>query len=113
MGGGGGAVVAAAAAARKKRRERIIDGFRIADATAPERSRSLTEIGLSEGGELEDLMRAGVICPGRQKSTWYLNEAAFIGWRDSGSRQNLRVLLVVALAVLAILMGVLASRVGR
>lgn len=113
MGGAGGAVVAAAAAARKKRRDRIIDGFRIADATASERSRTLAEIGLSEGGELEELVRAGVICPGREKSTWYLNEKAFIGWRDSDSRQSLRIVLVVALAVLAILMGVLASRLGR
>ena len=111
--GGGGAVLAAAAAARKKRRERIIDGFRIADATAPERSRPLAEMGLSEGGELDELMRAGVICPGRQKSTWFLNEAAFIAWRDSDSRQSLRIVLVVALAVLAILIGVLAFRLGR
>ena len=110
---GGGAVVAAAAAAKKKRRERIVDGFRLADATAPDRSRSLAEIGLTQDIEFEELMRAGVICTGRQNSTWYLNEAAFIALRDSRSRQALRIVLVVILAFLAFLVGVLGYQTGR
>ena len=110
---GAGAVVAAAAAAKRKRREHIVDGFRLADATSPDRSRSLAEIGLAQNDELDELMRAGVICAGRQRSTWYLNEAAFIALRESRWPRALRVVLVVALALLAVLMGVLSFRMAR
>ena len=110
---GGGAVVAAAAAARKKRREHIVDGFRLADATAPERSRSFAEIGLAEGFELDELMRAGVIRAGGEKGTWYLNEAALIAFRDSRQRQAIRIVLVVVLALLAVLVGLLSFQSSR
>jgi hypothetical protein len=110
---GGGAVVAAAAAARKKRLEHILDGFRVADATAPERSRSLADIGLDQDAQMNELMRAGVVCGGHQRSTWYLNEAAFIAQRDSRARQALRIVLVAVLAVVVILVGVVAYRSGR
>ena len=109
----GGAVVAAAAAAKKQRREHIVDGFRVADATAPDRSRSLAEIGLTQDGELDELMRAGVICAGHERSTWYLNEAAFIALRDSQSRQALRIALAAVAALLAILIAVLSYRTSR
>ena len=110
---GAGAVVAAAAAAKRKRRERIVDGFRLTDATSPDRSRSLAEMGLAQDNELDELMRAGVICAGRQRSTWYLNEAAFIALRDARSPQALRILLVVVLALVAVLVGVLSFRTAR
>jgi hypothetical protein len=109
----GGAVVAAAAAAKRKHREHIVDGFRLADATAPDRSRSLQEIGLTQDGELDELIRAGVICAGHQRSTWYLNEAAFIALRDSRPRRARRIVLAVVLALLAILVAVLSYRTGR
>ena len=110
---GAGAVVAAAAAAKKKRREHILDVFRVAGATAPERARSLAEIGLAESFELDELMRAGVICSGQQRSTWYLDEASFIALRDTRQGQAVRIVLVVVLAVLAILAGVLSFGAGR
>jgi hypothetical protein len=110
---GAGAVVAAAAAAKRKARECILDGFRLAGATAPERARSLAELGLTQGNEMEELMRAGVICAGTQGSTWFLNEAAVIALRDSRPRTILRVLLAVVVALLAILVGALAYRTGR
>lgn len=106
-------MIAAAAAAKRKRRERIVDSFRLADATAPERSRSLAELGLAQEGELDELMRAGVICTGSQKSTWYLDEAAYIALRDSRPRQALRIVLVVILALLVIVLGVVSFRSGR
>lgn len=106
-------MVAAAAAAKKQRREHIVDGFRVADATAPDRSRSLAEIGLTQDGELDELMRAGVICAGHERSTWYLNEAAFIALRDSQSRQALRIALAAVAALLAILIAVLSYRTSR
>ena len=109
----GGAVVAAAVAAKRQRREHIVDGFRLADATAPDRSRSLAEMGLTQDGELDELMRAGVICAGRERETWYLNEAAFIALRDSRSLPALRIALAIVLAVLAIAVGLLSYRTGR
>ena len=110
---GAGVVVAAAAAAKRRRIEQILDGFRLAGATAPERSRSLAELGLAEGAEMDELVRTGVICAGHQRSMWYLNEAAFIALRNSRPRQTFRVLVAVVAAVLAILVGVLAFQAGR
>ena len=102
----GGAVVAAAAAARRQRLERVLDGFRVAGATAPERGRSLANLGLAPSAEVEELMRAGVIVAGDQRSTWYLNEGAYVAFRDSRPRrQGLRVALAVALALLAAVLG--------
>jgi hypothetical protein len=109
----GGAVVAAAAAAKRQRREHIVDSFRLADATSPDRSRSLAEIGLAQDGDLDELMRAGVICAGRQRSTWYLNEAAFITLRNSRPRKALAIVLAVVLALLAALAGVLSFGAAR
>jgi hypothetical protein len=110
---GAGAVVAAAANAKRKARARILDAFRLAGATAPERARSLAEIGLTQDREMEELMGAGVISSGAQRATWYLNEAAFIALRDARPQQIVRVLLALVLAVLVILVGVLAYRSGH
>jgi len=109
----GASVAAAAAAAKRRQRERILDGFRLADATAPDRARSLAALGLDDDGEMEELMRDGVICSGHQRSTWYLNEAAFIALRDSRPRQVLRVVLAIVVAVLVILVGAFAYMSGH
>jgi hypothetical protein len=109
----GASVAAAAAAVKRRQRERILDGFRLRDATAPDRALSLTALGFDDGGELEELMRAGVICSGSQQSTWYLNEAAFIALRDSRPRQILRVVLAMVIAALAILVGAFAYMSGH
>ena len=109
----GGAVVAAAASARRQRLNRVLDGFRVAAATAPERARSLADLGISPSAEVDELMRAGVINAGSQRSTWYLNEAAYIAFRDVRPRMALRVTLAIVLALLAALVGLLSATVGR
>jgi hypothetical protein len=54
----GGAVVAAAAAAHAKRIQNVVDAFRLAEATSPDRSRALTEVIVAVVGALAAL--AGV-----------------------------------------------------
>ena len=104
----GGAIVAAAAA-RRQRLEHVLDGFRLAGATAPERAQPLPDLGLSPSAELDELMRAGVINAGRQRSSWYLNEAAYVAFRDARPRRVLRVTLAIVVALLALLLGLLSA----
>ena len=101
----GGAVVAAAAAQRQ-RMQRVLDAFRIRNATTPEAARSLADLGVTPGREVDELTRAGVLRSGRERESWYLDEAAYINYRDargSGGRRAVLVgiLLVLSLALLA------------
>ena len=105
----GGAVVAAAAAARRRRMQRVLDAFRIADATAPERARSLESLGLSEAREVAELIESGIVARGG-RDLWYLNEGAYIAHRDARRVRVSRVMVVVlacAVFVLGALIGVL------
>ena len=65
----GGAVVAAAAA-YAKRRQAILDAFRVADATAPERARSLRNLGLERTSELEEYVKQGIVVESKQDGLW-------------------------------------------
>jgi hypothetical protein len=105
-----GAVVAIAAARQRRIRE-IIDAFRLADATGPERARSLETIGLIESGDLKDLIVEGVLMAGPREGTYYLSEAGVIYRR--GSRRALKVVIIVMIALAAIgmiLLPVMRSR---
>ncbi|HKW48308.1 MAG TPA: hypothetical protein VJN70_12720 [Gemmatimonadaceae bacterium] len=106
----GATVAAAAAAAHRKRITHVLDAFRIAGATGSDRAQSLEEIGIEQSRELDELTRAGVVTAGDRRSTWYLNEAAYIAFRDSSPRRVLRVVLALVLATLAILVGLIAYR---
>ena len=96
-----GAVVAAAAAARQRRIQQTIDSFRLGDATAPERARRLEDLGVLDSGETRDLIVEGVLLPGPHEGTFYLSEASYIYQRD-GRRRNVKVVLIVLLALVII-----------
>lgn len=109
----GGAVVAAAAAARRRRTQRVLDAFRIAGATAPERAQSLESLGLSPTDELTELIDAGVLDRG-DRELWYLNEGAYVAHRDARRVRIGRVMVIVlgcAVFVLGALLGVLLRAV--
>lgn len=97
---GAGAVVAAAAAARAKRVQHIIDAFRLADATAPSRASSLTEVNAEHNAEFDALVGEGVVVAGQRAGTWYLSEAGYVRYRETRSRVSRRaVAMVLALAM--------------
>ena len=126
------AVHAAAAAARE--RTRVLDAFRLNDATAPERARPLDELGLAaDDRATADLVQSGVIrgvdARGRptvlgdefaRPKAFYLDEASAIVDRDRGfgnpRRRKLLLLITLGLAVLAAvtaLILVLLARAGH
>jgi len=108
----GGAVVAAAAAARAKRVQTILDAFRIAGATAPERARSLEQLGLERNAELNELIEHQVLLPAPRESGWYLSESAYIARRDFTATQATRRIVAIALA-LAVIAAIFALAVYR
>jgi hypothetical protein len=101
---GSGAVVAAAAQ-RRKQLDRVLDAFR---ATAPDRAVSLSHLGRGYG-EADELLRAGVLRAGPQRESWYLDESAYVAFRDVRPNVALRVVLAAALAVIAALLGWLTA----
>ena len=110
----GGAVIAAAAAAHTRRVRTLVDAFRLAGATAPERARTPESIGAARGAVFDELVRDGVLVAGPGAGTWYLGEAAYVARRDSRSARARRalvlvtgmlILVIVLLATLTILLG--------
>ena len=109
MGAGGGAVVAAVAAARARRVRDVMDAFRLADATAPERARSLDEIGIAAPAEVAMLSEAGIVVQDPRSGGWWLSEQAYIAYRDQQPKKAIRVLLVfIAVALVIVAAGMLA-----
>jgi hypothetical protein len=70
-------------------------------------------MGVESNAELDQLIRAGVIRTGGGRSSWYLDEAAYIAFRDSQSRRTLRVTLAVVVAALAVVLGVMLATLSR
>lgn len=96
---GTGAMIAAAAAAKRRRMNAILDAFRLASATTPERAATMEDLGLSGTSELDDLVTNGVIVAGSREGTWYLSEAAYVQYRDAQPARVLRVLALVLVAL--------------
>ena len=101
---GGGAVVAVMAA-QKQARMRVLDAFRLAGATAPERAQPIDQLGLTRNSALLELERQGVIKTAGGGRV-YLDEAAYVAVRDRQPTRAVRVLAVVLAVVLVILLGV-------
>ena len=102
---GGGAIIAAAAAARQRRIQEIVDAFRIADATTPERAKSCAAVGVDSGqSELVDLVREGVLAKGIGVDTLYVDERAYIA-RRAARRERRKLALLSILLMAAVLMG--------
>jgi hypothetical protein len=97
----GGAVVAIAASARMRRMQRVVDAFRLADATAPERARSFEEIGIDPRQSIvDDLVRRDVLAPGRKGGTFFVDERGYIAHREQRRRRaRLAMVLVVVIAL--------------
>ena len=107
----GGAAAAAVIAARQRRIQEIIDAFRLADATASDRARSLETIGLIHTGEFKDLLVDGVVMPGEREGTYYLSEVGYISRReDKRGLKAVLIVLVVMLALGALLIPLMARR---
>ena len=96
MGAAAGAIIAA----RQRRIQEIIDAFRLGDATAVERAKSLETLGLSHNGELQSLIVEGVLMPGARDGTYYLSEIGYIYKRDD--RRALKAVAIVIIVILII-----------
>ncbi len=105
-----GAVVAAAAAARRKRTNFILDTFRIAGATSIDRSRRLSSLGVEQNSEFDALVRDAVLVHEPRDDTWYLDEAAYVRWREGSSRTEVKALLLIVLAIGALLLALTVWR---
>jgi hypothetical protein len=98
---GGGALVAIMAAAHAQRVQAVMDAFRLAGATAPERARSLAALGLTHTAEAAELANAGVLVRGPGRDSWYLSEAAVVARRKAGRHSHRTALLVLILLLVA------------
>jgi hypothetical protein len=103
---GGGAIIAAVAAARQRGLERVIDGYRLGEATSFERAKPLSELGLVPNNWVDELREAGVLKPGGGPDSWYLDESANLARRDARFRRNARKRIAMVLLALLILGGI-------
>ena len=114
---GGGAVIAAAAAAHRRGLERVLDGFRLGQATSFDRAQSLSQVGLGPNNWIDELRENGVLKAGREPDSWSLDESATVARRDGRFRQRAitRVLLVllVLLSIGAILLALKVDGISR
>jgi hypothetical protein len=111
----GGAYVAIAASARARRMQKVVDAFRIADATSPERARGFDEVGVDRGQSVvDDLLHRAVLAPGRREGTFYVDERGYIAHRDERRRRaRLAMLLMVVIALGVMGAGLLAALGAR
>lgn len=109
---GGGAVIAAAAAAHRRGLERVLDGFRLGQATSVDRARSLSQLGLGPNNWVNELRENGVLKAGREPDSWYLDESANVARRDGRSfrQRAIKRVAIVMLVLFAIGTVVLALR---
>ena len=111
---------ATAAAAAEKARTRVLDCFRTNDATAPDRARTLRELGLAaRDTPVGELISAGVVrgVDSRGRLTvigdsidrvvgYYLDEPAYIAHRDRKASVDTRKSVVAVLAAILVAAGV-------
>lgn len=98
----GALIAASAAAGRARRTGAVLDAFRVAGATAPERAMTLQALGLTQSPEIIALARQHVLLHDPGSDAWYLSEAAYIAQRDVKPKRAVRLLLLFILIMLAI-----------
>jgi hypothetical protein len=104
-----GAIIGAAAAAAAAREQaNVLQRFRLADATAPDRAQSLDSLGLRPEGLVARLMAAGVILPGSRANRVYLSEAALLAYEQQTVKRSRLIAAVLACIALAVGTGVAA-----
>ena len=97
---------AAVAAILRKREQEVIDDFRTAGATSPERAQSYTAIGLGDTLAIKRLRNRAVIreaAPG----TYYLDEEVWAAVIRTRRRLVITMLSVVTLLLLGVLLGLI------
>ncbi len=115
---GGGAVIAAAAAAHRRGLERVLDGFRLGQATSFDRAQSLAKLGLGPNNWVNELRQDGVLKPGREPESWYLDESANVARRDGGSFRKravkrVAIVMLVLFAIGTVLLAVRMDSISR
>jgi hypothetical protein len=99
----GAAVIAAAI---RRREQQVIDDFRAAGATSPERAQSYTAIGLGESLALKRLHNRAVIreaAPG----VYYLDEEVWAAVRRTRRRLVTVFILLLAIFLAGVLFGII------
>jgi hypothetical protein len=98
-------------AAHAQRVQAVMDAFRLAGATDPDRARTLAALAVRHAAEAEELARGGVLLPGPGRDTWYLSEAAVVARRGPDARPARSVVIVIMLLVAlgALAVGVLLA----
>lgn len=95
------------AAAHAARLAHVLDVFRLADATAPARGRTLESLGLAaSGAEVAELAKRGILVHDARANTWHLSEAGVVADRtrtNERTARTSRIAAVVAAVVLALL----------
>ena len=113
MAASGGSIVAVMAAAQARRIRETMDAFRLADATAPERAKSLAEIGATHEGEIDALARDGILVQEPGNGGWWLSERAFITHRDQQPKRAVKAVLAVVIVLLFIVLVTLWATVAK
>ena len=79
----------------------MVEAFRAAGATAPDRARRLDEVLTGHAGEVGRLAEAGVLAAGPGEGRWYLDEATHAAWQEARRRgRPRRVLAALGIALL-------------
>lgn len=116
-----------AAAAAVRARADVLDSFRVSGATAPERARSLAELGLlDKTSTVEMFQHEGIVrgVDGRGRVTtdgdvrraerFFLDEAAVVANRTRGAKSvGWRVGAAILVALLLLLVGIIAFAARR
>lgn len=96
------AIIAAQAAARRNADTALLDAFRLADATAPDRAQTPARLGIEPGEAFVRLVDAGLLRDAGRGRYW-LDEAAVVASRQAAARRvpPPGLILVVGLLLLA------------
>ena len=105
------AMLAASAARRRAQDAAVVDAFRLAGATAPERAQPLDRLGLVDGEAVARLAGRGVVRVA-ERHRYFLDESAVIADRSAshGRTPPPGLILVVGLLVLVALAALGALR---
>jgi hypothetical protein len=99
---------AAIAAVIRRREQEVIDDFRAADATSPDKAQSYTAIGLGESLAVRRLRNRAVIresAPGM----FYLDEEVWAAVRRTRRRLATTIILVLGIVLGGILLGIIKT----
>jgi len=83
----------------------VLTAFRLADATAPTRARSLAALGVRPSRTVSRLERVGAIRPGTDPETRFLDERAWLAHQRSAQSRATVVALAAGLLTLGLAVG--------